>query len=278
MRPRAHECDRGLKGSRTREAQAPRVLLAEFLHPQEEEADDDVAVRAAPVVAVEAVRVEVASGEAEADREQGVRRRVEGVQGHPLARALEMRQNEGEQQRDGAEAFTVVRGHLVAHLQLTAVSLHVRGRLARAVGSQPWHPEDQRVRGGGILEIPVLQVAQVLVARSSQRGVLLEQEAPLDLPDHGSAIVRHGCQLAPWHQTVRELRELVPHLGVREGHRIGVLDVLGDESTEVILHFLGLLCEEQEFLLRERPESREQCLSRCTPILHVLHDHDLPPY
>lgn len=79
--------------------EAPRGLGSEDLHPQEEEPHAAVA-ELDPVAAAEPVPVEATGDQAKATHVEGVAGRVEGLERDSLARALEVRQDEGEEERD----------------------------------------------------------------------------------------------------------------------------------------------------------------------------------
>jgi len=174
----------------------PRVLLSGGLHPQEEEADVDDAVRVVPVVAVEAARVEVARDEAVAVREEGIGRDVV-LERDGLTYALEVRENECEKQSDGAETLVVLDRHGVLVPQESTVMQHLLCRLVRAVRSQTRHPEHERIRGRLVIEVPALQVGEILVARSGLRSMQLEREPLPHLPSHGAGVAERDGVIAP---------------------------------------------------------------------------------
>lgn len=194
MRDKSHKCP---ECPRTQGTEVPRVLLSQLLHPQEEE-PDAVARIPVPVDAVEAILVEVARDETVAIHAEGVARRVQVLERHPLTRALEVRHDEGEQERDAPERGAVVSGQLVLLRHILAELLHLGDGLARRVLHQTRNPEHERVLGGLVVgEVPVLQVLQLVVARPRERSMRLEREARLDLPGDRAGVADVAGVLAP---------------------------------------------------------------------------------
>ena len=171
----------------------PSAQVIKF-HPQSERAEAVAPAPAEdPAVAVEAATVEVAEVETVTTGVAGIRPDPEAVEWHRLAHPLEVREDESGDERHRAEPVQVMLGQLEARAQRReelALLVHV---LRRALGHQPRNPEDDAVGGRLVLELPVLQIREALVAGADERGVLLEREARLHPPGHGAGVVPTLC-------------------------------------------------------------------------------------
>ena len=224
----------------------PRVLLSQLLHPQEEEPDAAAGgAHAPPTAAVEAAPIEVARDETAANHVEGVARRVQVLQRHPFTRALEMRQDESEQERDAPERIGVVGGPRVVLPILLAECLHLGDGLTRGTISEAGNPEHERVLGGlVVLELPLLEVAELAVGVLVLRRVLLQRVARLDLPGDGASIADVAGVLAPLGDDLFDtllalvflaLDEQADHLLIRESDDVDVGHVVGEDLARELL-------------------------------------------
>src|SRR3989339_1152543 len=171
----------------------PTDLLSECLHPQEEEPDIGTAMVAPPVVAAEPGLVEATSVEPMAVRAEGVRGYTERLQRHALARALKVREDESEEQGDRAETVAVGYRQVVGLAELGAELFHLRDRFAQRLFGEARNPEHDRLLGRFVvLEIPVLEIIEVLTGRAGLGRMGLQGEALFDLPRHRPSIGHGG--------------------------------------------------------------------------------------
>ncbi len=243
---------------RTPDTEVPRVLLSQFSHPQEEDPDIDVRVLV-PVVAVEAVLKEEARDEPVAIHVESVARRVQVLEWHPLTRALEVREDEGEQERDAPERRAVVSRPRVVLPILLAELFHLGDGLAQRTIGKTGNPEHKRVLGGlVVLELPTLEVAELAVGVLVSRRVLLQCVARLDLPGDGAGVADVARVLTPQSNDLPDtllalvllaLDEQLDRIVIGEGHHVGVCHVVGEELARELLEQLRLLDDRRQLLV-----------------------------
>jgi len=74
---------------------------------------------------------------------EGVARRVEHLERHPLTLELEVSEDEREQEGDRTEVRDVVLRQLVALLELGTERLHLRDTLPETTLDEAGHPKDE---------------------------------------------------------------------------------------------------------------------------------------
>lgn len=243
----------------------PSVLLAlrliEF-QPQREAAE--VAIAAANIVPVAAVQ-----GITDEAQVEAIAVLVERLRTHQLtvrrgvpARALEMRQDQADDQCHRAKARQVMLGEAVMLPRFYHDRLLLISGFGLRVVEDPGDPEhDSRLGRFVILELPVLQVLEVLVHLAGLGRVFLEGETLADAPGNRPGVAVFGGQIAPladehfglFTRVPLRLDERHDDLGVRQGREVAIIlrfvGEIGQELLRLVLvreHGTDLLIGEIE--------------------------------
>lgn len=217
-------------------------------------------------VAVQAVRIEVAEAQAVAIHVQGVGTRPVAVERDALARDPEVRQDEAGEERRRAEAREVGLGQVVARPEFGEERLLLVHGLARRVREETGNPKHDAVSGGLVVpEIPVLEVAPVLVAGTGGGRVLLQGEAPAHLPGHGPGVGEFRGEAPP---LGRGLAKLLGEVLVAHRREEDALRRPSRELPRQLPDLLRIVREGQEFRLVELVQESGHATIRRLPFLH----------
>ncbi len=224
-----------------------QIGLDERLDPQRESPESATADDTPVAAAAEPILVEAAEVEPVADR-------VEGVGAHPLvvergalARTLEVREYETADECDRTERVAVVCRQFVLRAKLGENLLLLLGVLPRRDDARD--EEHRRVdRRFVVLKDPVLQVLELFVAGTSERGMLLQGEAGFDQPEHRTGVAHVARELAPLGDRVYEMRRgvLVGDVGEE-----GVILLLAGQISQKKPNEPGILHYRPLFLVRK---------------------------
>lgn len=227
-----------------------------------------------PVEAVEPVLEEVARDQADAILAEGVRSRVQELERYALARALEVREDEREEQGDGAEPIAVLYRQFVPTPELHPQRLHLRGRLDRGTFGQPRHPEHDRVRDGLIVtDLPALQVAEVVVAGAGLGRMRFEREARARKPDDRTLVADRRGVDAPGGDLRRDLRKPDARLLIGKRHRQQKrADALHEPQGEPLDHLeVARIRERRPLSVTHLAPEMSNCVERNTRLAHLAH-------
>lgn len=166
-------------------------------HPQREGADTTVPDPIpAPDAAAESAP-DPAQAEATAARTAGVGAGPVAAQRDHLARQLVMGENESGEDGDRTEPGQVVLGQIELLTEICQ-ELHLfRNRLAGTSDHEARNPENDAVLGRLVREVPVLEILEVLAARTHLRSNRLEGEALTNAPRDRTGVAEPVCDHAP---------------------------------------------------------------------------------
>ncbi|PIT88594.1 MAG: hypothetical protein COU29_02340 [Candidatus Magasanikbacteria bacterium CG10_big_fil_rev_8_21_14_0_10_36_32] len=184
------------------------------------------------MVAVEPVLIKVAETEPVVIRAQGIGANPISVERSALARALEMRQNKTGNQGSRTERGQMALGQAVLLAKLSQRLLLFFGVLLRRDDARDieYHRANRRLV---VLKRPaVLQIAEPLIARTGKRGVLLQSESCLHLPEHRAGVAEVAGELAPLGDCVGETSRSVL---VRDGGEKRVLHGRANQTGHKVL-------------------------------------------